>query len=139
MTIRPYIHYDDIKNIAKEYESSVFKVPSEAMVQHSKIYGAFEKGEPIAYVLITKEYGDGLYSIPSLATRKGFEGRGIMKQLILEAFISSGAKKVLLEVHPDNVSARALYKSLGFVETENPNVQYSDGKNIIMSEVTLEN
>lgn len=137
MIIKPYIDYKTIAMIAKDFESPVFRMPTEPMVNISKAYGAYEKGEPLAYVLLMKEYGDGLYSIPSLATGKDYQGRGIMKQLLLEAFISSEAKKIWLEVHQDNKAGRALYASLGFVETSNPNCTYPDGTPIIMCEVTL--
>ena len=69
-------HFEDITAIASYYVTDVFKLP-----RPGKGIGAFDAdGKLLAYIMLFPEYSS-TYSIPSLATRQGYEGRGIMRKL----------------------------------------------------------
>lgn len=55
--------------------------------------------------------------VMTLAVRPERRRRGFARALFEAALASVGARRVYLEVRPSNVAARALYDSLGFVQT----------------------
>ena len=55
--------------------------------------------------------------VMTLAVRPERRRRGFARALFEAAFVSVGARHVYLEVRPSNVAARALYDSLGFVQS----------------------
>ena len=71
--------------------------------------------------------------IPFLATHPQFQRQGMMRKL-LEFVIGARRQEgeIWLEVHEGNLSARALYQSLGFQEVGKRPQYYSDGGTAIL-------
>jgi [ribosomal protein S18]-alanine N-acetyltransferase len=83
------------------------------------VYAVMADGlRPVAYGML-RGWDEG-YSVPSLgiAVRTDAQGRGcgrlMMEHLHAEA-LARGADQVRLRVHPENVRARRLYESMGYV------------------------
>ncbi len=75
---------------------------------------------PVAYGML-RGWDEG-YATPSLgiAVRRTAQGRGFGRQMMNHLHAEArrrGADHVRLRVHPDNVVARRLYESLGYVHT----------------------
>lgn len=68
------------------------------------------------------------WELSVLATRKEFQGQGMMEVLIREISNTYGQDRELwLEVHENNLAARNLYRKLGFKEGQKRPLYYSDG------------
>lgn len=78
-------------------------------------YGQFYKDEELT------RPRKGWYEVAHLVIAKKFQGRGYGRQATLMAINALRSKedfeKVVIAYHPDNIPARNLYRSLGFVET----------------------
>lgn len=77
-----------------------------------------ERDRPVAYGMM-RGWNEG-YSVPSLgiAVRTSVQGRGFGRLMMTHLHAEAGrrgAKVVRLRVHPDNLRARRLYESLGYV------------------------
>lgn len=73
------------------------------------------------------------WEISVLATRKEFQGKGVMKELFGHIFNTYGHERELwLEVHENNLAARNLYQKLGFVAGALRRSYYSDGAAAIL-------
>ena len=121
-------HFEDVTAIASYYVTDVFKLP-----RPGKGVGVFDdNGVLLAYIMLFPEYSS-TYSIPSLATRQGYEGRGIMRKLFNHLDKTLEHPTLWLEVHPDNLKAIKLYTSLGFTFTEG-GATYADGKTMLLGE-----
>lgn len=78
---------------------------------------AAPSGALAGYALAAPSARPGEAWILSAGVRAEHRGRGVAIRLtegVLDALAASGARKVLLTVHPDNRGARALYEKLGF-------------------------
>ena len=120
--------FGEVRALAQPHISDSFNPPQHI---YSGVAAFDEDGTMLAYISLFPEQ-PGLYSIPSLATRVGWEGRGVMKELFEELF------KMLpgtywLEVHPSNERARMLYEKLGFTFSKGTG-QYNDGTYCLMGE-----
>jgi GNAT superfamily N-acetyltransferase len=76
-----------------------------------------EDGRAVAYGMLRG--WDEMYAIPSLgiAVRTSAQGRGLGRLMMAHLHAEArrrGATVIRLRVHPDNVSARRLYESLGY-------------------------
>ncbi len=74
--------------------------------------------------------------IMTIAVRPERRRRGFARSLIEAALAdpaSAGARRVYLEVRPSNTGARALYDSLGFVETGLRPAYYGDEDALLMT------
>jgi len=72
----------------------------------------------------------------TIAVRPERRRRGFARTLVevaLAAPASAGARRVYLEVRPSNAGARALYGSLGFVETGLRPAYYGDEDALLMT------
>ena len=99
--------------------------------------GAFEDGMLVAYISLVSEY-PGTYSIPSLATRHGYEGRGYLKALFQHIDITLNSPNLWLEVHPKNERAMKMYRNLGFHFVESKGT-YPDGATMLLGERKWQN
>jgi len=81
--------------------------------------------------------GEGCYYLSVLAIVPKFRGRGIGRAaavLLAEKLKNLNAKKLWLNVHPDNVRAVKMYKSFGFKTVARKENYYGDGEpRLIMS------
>jgi len=81
-------------------------------------YGIFTKNNLIGFYML-RGFDEG-YEIPSYGVwvAKDFSSKGISK-LTLQHAISfckiNNIKKIILKVHPDNVIAKNIYESFGFI------------------------
>ncbi len=82
---------------------------------------------------------DGI-ELNNIAIHKNFRGRGFGK-LLLQFLIECGkvfkSEKIFLEVKEDNLIAQKLYKKYGFKETYIRKRYYSDNKDAIVMERSL--
>lgn len=74
--------------------------------------------------------------VMTIAVRPERRRRGLARALVQAALAdpaSAGARRVYLEVRPSNAGARALYGSLGFVETGLRYAYYGDEDALLMT------
>ncbi len=74
--------------------------------------------------------------VMTIAVCPGRRRRGFARTLVETALAdpaSAGARRIYLEVRPSNVGARALYGSLGFVETGLRPAYYGDEDALLMT------
>lgn len=99
---------------------------SNEMVSDPAILGHREPNGELAGILCTGLYGQedkqgGVVWIKEVAVKPAHQGKGIGRQLILQALHYGkrhGAQKAFLAVDEDNIGAIHLYESLGFVASE---------------------
>jgi [ribosomal protein S18]-alanine N-acetyltransferase len=106
-----------------------------------------ELSSPFGLYLVLEEDGSvsghiglklifGEAHIMTLAVHPERRRRGFARTLIeaaLAAPVSAGMRRVYLEVRPSNLAARALYRSLGFVETGVRTGYYGDEDALLMT------
>ena len=108
-----------------------------AKVKEDKYFGIFTDNKLIGFFML-RGFDDG-YNIPSYGVwiAPDYTGLGLAK-LTLAFAISfcklNKIKKIMLKVHPENVVAKRLYESMGFVNTgidqRNDNLIYQKDLNI---------
>ena len=92
-----------------------------------------EQGGAMIGHIAVKRVVDELHVI-TLAVRPGYRRRGYARMLVEGAISGSpNACVAHLEVRPSNAAARALYGSLGFVETGRRKRYYGDEDALLMS------
>jgi ribosomal-protein-alanine N-acetyltransferase len=99
------------------------------------LYLILEEGGAISGHIGAKTIGDEVH-IMTLAVRPERRRRGfarILVEAVLNDSASAGARHAYLEVRPSNWPARALYTSLGFVETGIRPVYYGDEDALLMT------
>ena len=130
MKIKPISQesFPEVVALASPHVSNTFNPPLNC---YSGV-GAFdEEGVLIGYITLFPER-PRVYSIPSLATRFGYENKGIMKALFTVLFDMLPGT-YWLEVHQDNTKARKLYENLGFTFTQGEGL-YNDGTKCLLGE-----
>ena len=91
---------------------------------------AAEAGRPIGYALLHRRTGSSLVRLASIAVAAAAAGRGLGKGLLEAAEREAarhGARRIRLEVRPDNEAARALYEGSGYRRFAMVEEYYSDG------------
>lgn len=81
-------------------------------------------------------YRDGVdaFEIMALATSIKLRRQGLMQQLIAQLldYSRKASKRVLLEVHSQNIQAIALYEKVGFVRIGSRRQYYPDGADALV-------
>lgn len=100
------------------------------------IFGAYS-GETLAgYIAVGMRPSIGEMEVYNIAVAEHFRRLGIGKKLLrlaLEAASRCGAEQAILEMRVHNVSAIALYRSLGFVQTGvRPGYYYDTGEDALV-------
>ena len=91
-----------------------------------------EGGEVVAHIG-TKTVADELH-VMTVAVHPRHRRRGYARAMISAAIAARpGARRVHLEVRPGNTAARALYESMGFVETGLRPRYYGDEDAVLMT------
>lgn len=87
---------------------------------YSRLFLIRLEGQPAGYLFLFCNPYCGKYNIGRLVIDLRFQRRGIGKTALLwgvEKLKTTGADRVLLSVHPNNIAALNLYKSVGFAFT----------------------
>ncbi len=77
-------------------------------------------GHVAGHVMWAIDESDGSTWLGGLVVDRGSQGRGIGRAAVtafIDRFSASGHANIALSYLPDNVAARSLYTSMGFVET----------------------
>lgn len=88
-------------------------------------FGIFAEDEMVGYVMVIYDYDLSEYNIWHMMIDANHQGRGYGKTAMQKclAYIAEkpfgDSDRVVLTCHKENVSALALYRKLGFVETGN--------------------
>jgi ribosomal protein S18 acetylase RimI-like enzyme len=96
------------------------------------VLGVYSEKKLVAVAIIEDKASH--YYIPAFVVSKAEHGRGYGKRLMAGLLESFNDKPVTLQVHPDNITARNLYKSFGFTESDSITHVYPDGKYCINCE-----
>ncbi len=99
------------------------------------LYLILEEGGAVRGHVGIKLIADEVH-VMTLAVRPGRRRRGFARALVeasLDQAVSAGARFVYLEVRPGNLAARALYGSLGFVQTGVRPGYYGDEDALLMT------
>lgn len=99
-------------------------------LQNQKGWGLWQDDDLKAFVL-WRDLGEEA-EITVLATHPECQGRGLMKQLLLQVFDANSYKFWLLEVHEENQAAQRLYEGLGFCQVGRRARYYRDGKSALL-------
>lgn len=102
-------------------------------LQQNSLWGAVSaSGVLQAFAVLANRAGN--YEFTVLATRKGFHGQGIMKNLLQTLLELTRGSEVWLEVHEANSAALSLYQAIGFQKTGLRKQYYRDrGSAILLS------
>ena len=98
-------------------------------------YAIYADGTMVGFIMLSyneaaKNDGEDAYWVCRLMIDKGYQGKGYGKDAMLKAlelikaFPHGKASVVSLSYEPENVAAKTLYSSIGFVETGN--LQYGE-------------
>ena len=88
---------------------------------YSKLFLIRENGTGVGYVYLYCYAKTKKYNVGRLLIDKRYQGRGIGRQALawaLAYLYARNAPRVLLSVHPENVTARKLYETVGFTYCE---------------------
>lgn len=111
----------DLENKTFEAEAwSEESMLSELEANHSHYYGLFD-GTLVGYAGLRLSPLDYAADVQTIAVAAEKRGKGLGRKLmdrLLEVAKQSGAEQVFLEVKASNVSAIALYRSLGFAQID---------------------
>ena len=151
--LRPATADDDASLARIDYESwSMTTSPSPRWARSRPFFGAETSTAPadvlvaqwrdviVGYVKLRRSTVDhGKWRITGLAVDEAYRGRGVGRALV-EAVIAraaaAGAHTVDLKVLGGNLSALALYRSLGFVETARVPGRFDLG-GVLVDDVTM--
>lgn len=144
LLLRP-MHLDDIpavmdidrKSLPRPWSKAVWR---EEMESPFSLYLLLEESSAVAgYVGLKHVAGEA--HVMTLAVRPERRRRGFARALVEAALADPalvGVRQVYLEVRPSNREARALYASLGFVETGVRPRYYGDEDALLMTLYLLE-
>lgn len=91
---------------------------------------AVQDGRPVGYALLHRRRASSVVQLASIAVAPEAGGRGVGAMLLEAAEREAarhGARRVRLEVRPDNEPARALYDRAGYRRLDVVDDYYSDG------------
>lgn len=122
----------DRRSLSRPWSEAVWR---EELASPFGLYLALEENGVVSGHIGVKLISDEMH-VMTVAVRPELRRRGyarILFQSALEAPASAGARHVHLEVRPSNTGARALYRSLGFVETGLRPAYYGDEDALLMT------
>ena len=99
------------------------------------VYLVLQRGSDVSGFVGVKRVADEAH-VMTLAVPPGSRRRGLGRALVRAALAApalAGVRQVHLEVRPSNGTARALYASLGFVETGVRKDYYGDEDALLMT------
>jgi len=91
---------------------------------------AVQDGTPVGYALLHRRRRSSVVQLASIAVAASVAGQGLGKRLLEAAereAAQHGARRLRLEVRPDNKGALALYESAGYRRFDTIEEYYSDG------------
>lgn len=137
--------YDEIKNIVNNLRSQAsfreaqFNWSENSIVEelnnvNSKTMLLGDEKNVFSFLTFRDQLD--LVEIMALATHSNWQKQGFQTQLILELqkMVCANVRRIVLEVHIQNLSAIALYKKLGFKEVSRRKNYYRDGAEAIVLE-----
>lgn len=143
--MRP-IRFSDLPAVMETDRQSLLRPWSEAvwreeLTSRFGLYLVLEEDSAISGHIGVKLIADEMH-VMTIAVRPERRRRGLARALIRAALAdpaSACARRVYLEVRPSNTGARALYGSLGFVETGLRPAYYGDEDALLMTLDLLRN
>lgn len=123
---------DLFESLAGDSSADFFRPHPLTRAEAERVVGTLANGKDIYFVATDgdKLLGYGMlrgwnegYAVPSfgVAVAPGQRGRGVGRQLLrwaIEASRARGSEQIMLKVYPDNLGARRLYESEGFIFNE---------------------
>lgn len=124
-----------LQEIIDPYRSAAFNWPPshfEPEFAHAQTWVLLESDDKIVAFCCIRDSVDA-WEISVLATRKGFEGHGLMRHLLRRIIEHYGRKRHFwLEVHETNLRAQKLYEQFGFIKEGRRGGYYSDGSSALL-------
>lgn len=88
-----------------------------------------QKDREVVGSISYEKKGNGRIHISGLIVMPNFQGQGFARQALTKILAEiKDAKRIDLDVHPDNLKALKLYQSLGFKEESKKENYYGDGE-----------
>jgi ribosomal-protein-alanine N-acetyltransferase len=112
----PAVMEIDRESLPRSWSEAVWR---EELSSPFGLYLVLEEGGSVSGHMGVKIVADEVH-VTTLAVRPGSRRRGFARALMRAALAdpaATSARRVYLEVRPSNAAARALYRSLGFVQT----------------------
>ena len=128
----PAVMETDRQSLSRPWSEVVWR---EEITSPFGLYLVLEENGVVSGHIGVKLISDEMH-VMTIAVRPGLRRRGYARALIqgaLNAPASAGVRRVYLEVRPSNTGARALYCSLGFVETGLRPAYYGDEDALLMT------
>ena len=128
----PAVMETDRQSLSRPWSEAVWR---EELTSPFGLYLVLEENGVVSGHIGVKLISDEMH-VMTIAVRPELRRRGyarVLFQTALEDPASAGARRVHLEVRPSNTGARALYRSLGFVETGLRPAYYGDEDALLMT------
>ena len=128
----PAVMETDRRSLSRPWSEAVWR---EELTSPFGLYLALEENGAVSGHIGAKLISDEMH-VMTIAVRPELRRRGYARALLqgaLDSPDSAGVRRVYLEVRPSNTGARALYGSLGFVETGLRPAYYGDEDALLMT------
>ena len=101
--------------------SNVFSIAQSKVEPTFETRAVYDGDEMVGFVMYGYDVEDGCHAVARLMVDKAHQGRGYGRAALVEVIrrlrAEPGCRQIALSVNPENLPARRLYESLGFVKT----------------------
>ncbi len=101
--------------------TNVFSIAQSKVETTYEVRAVYDGDEMVGFVMYGWEEEENCHSLARLMIDRNHQGKGYgraaTEEVIRRLRAEPGCKQIVLSVNPANAGARALYESLGFVET----------------------
>lgn len=119
------------KSVAEDKTSSIIPSTMDEWAKDIKngVVYLIQKDNVVVGDIQYEKKGEGHMQITGLVVKPQFQRQGIAREALTQVLEElKNFKRIDLTTHPENIKARALYKSLGFVEESRKENFYGDGE-----------